>query len=240
VHSMLLVELRDVPLAHRLGLDSLDVSLVQGVIERCLTPWSSNCTEGSDRSIGSAADCPVHRGHKWDAWVLGGRFASYFQSVAQPSVQPLSMASPESDVSEYLSGAGSAQRNYTPRGCDAILKRDVDWEAMAARRLLSSRSGWAKALADPLVPGDPSRAKWEYGIEEEDIDEATFTKRRMDERTDALLTAAGEWLERETFVYVPKPGRSYFRKDQDWARSWDESVTAMADDGVLAIVDYHN
>jgi hypothetical protein len=44
---------------------------------------------------------------------------------------------------------------------------------------------------------------------------------------------------RETFVYVPD-GESHFEEEPDWDRKWDEIVSNMPDDAVLAIVDYHN
>jgi hypothetical protein len=233
MHYMLLVEL---PPETRVSDSALDM------LHRAMEPFYSDCgggyrilNEGTDDEeevyLPQSEWTCGHTGHKWDWWELGGRYVDFFQAVPQPSEPPLRGQSALERFPDIVNG--EAQPVPLREGYDLIRKRDVDWEAMAAHKLSKLRGWWAEYEAR----NQPS-SRWMYGVEEGDTLE-TYVRRRMRDRTYGLLTVSGQWVERETFIYVPD-GKSRFEETPEWERLWDQMVASMPDDAVLAIVDYHN
>lgn len=251
MHYMHLVELRGIEITPaRGGIPAqIEPILIEDAIAKAMAPFYSDCPNpltleqqkeyAEDDEEGTLLSlCTEHKGHHWDWYEIGGRYVDFFQSVREPSALPfqgIDAARRSNQVSREIFGRGNERLEPEPvrEGFDVILKRDVDWEAMAARRMQHLNEAWSKFEADP------KDAFWTYGIEKEDTSREAYIERRMKDRTHGILTASGQWVERETFIYVPE-GKSRFEQTPDWDRLWDQMVASMPDDAVLAIVDYHN
>lgn len=234
-HYMLLVELPSEAGATESRLDML---------ERALKPWYSDCDHGySEAEWEASGDEPGpprcgHKGHEWDWWELGGRYVDFFQSIPSPSEAPMRGQSvyERSGRTDIVNGV--AVKPEPREGYDLIRKRDVDWEAMAARRMKQAAGWWDEYQRVIEERPRDSFARYQYGVEEGE-DRDAYIVRRTKDRTYAVLTADGRWVERETFVYVPD-GESRFDTLPDWDRVWDELAAGMPAEAVLAIVDIHN
>lgn len=232
MHYMLLVELPP---------EAGATESAKDVLDRVMSEWHSDCGGGwsedeNERAYDEGRELPLrcgHRGHKTDWWELGGRYVDFFQPIPDPSEQPLRglSAYERSGMTDIRDGVAALP---DPRdGYDLIRKRDVDWEAMAARQSRLFNQYWAEYEAK----ADEPFSRYEYGAAEGDTRE-TYLARHMRDRTYAILTADGRWIERET--YIRGKGDGHFEATPDWHRVWDETVAAMPAEAMLAIVDIHD
>lgn len=236
MHFMLLVEL---PPSARRTESALDL------LGRAMEPFYSDCDGGwTDADYAQAYDRNVelplrceHKAHNWDWWELGGRYTDFFQSVAHPSEEPLRGVDAATRYNKAMTSMGGRREPEPERdGYDLIRKKDVDWEAMAARKMRLAGQWWDEAHR-PTEPGE-HRDAWIYDVRDDDTRDS-YIVRHTKGRTYAILTAEGEWIEKER--YIPDPnGLGRFEETPDWDRVWDERVAAMPADALLAIVDYHN
>jgi hypothetical protein len=249
MHYSALVELRGIEPRREPGLGlpaTIEPALVEHALEQAMAPFYSDCS-GGYRTINPGTDqedyveldadewtCE-HRGHHWDWYVVAGRYPDFFQSVPEPSALPfqgIDAARSYNDFARRIPG-GHLEDEPERDGYDVILKRDVDWEAMAARKMQQAAGWWDEYQADP-TPWN----RLNFDVEEDETRDE-YIRRQTHGRTYTIRTADGLWVPRETFVYVPD-GESHFEEEPDWDRKWDEIVSNMPDDAVLAIVDYHN
>lgn len=247
MHQLMLVELRGIEITRFAGQNVIEPILVEEALERAMKPFFSDCPNPltvEDQREYSEDDgevrplCTEHKAHEWDWYVIGGRYVDFFQSVPSPTALPLQGIDAARSYNDFARRIPGSRLEEEPvrEGFDVILKRDVDWEAMAARKMQRLNEAWSKHEAEP-----DQNAYWTYGIEAEDTSREAFIQRRMKDRTYGIVTASGEWVERETFIYVPSDaGKSRFEETPEWDRLWDRMVASMPDDAVLAAVDCHN
>ena len=212
MHYMLLVELPP-----EAGQTESSLDLMHTAME----PFFSDC-------YGEEPECN-HKAHRWDWWQLGGRYRDAllaregaWQLHGEPGV-------PEAHAIR------NGEAVLTITGCDAARKADIDWEGMAARRNTEAHKAWAEAQEK-----DPVIRDLAYGIKPDDTEESYVARVTDRFATFAILTADGQWTERETFIYNEATEQGRFDAVPDWPQRWDELVAAMPPDAVLAIVDYHN
>jgi hypothetical protein len=249
-HYFAVVELRVPITPARGGLPAqIEPILVEEALESAMKPYFSDCAGRAledDTSRWTEHDEPVpafceHKRHEWDWYVIGGRFVDFFQSVREPAALPFmgedaASRFNRSPVHALFGGLKNPEPVPERHGWDVILKGDVDWEAMAAKKMQEAGGWWDAAAANP---GDPMNS-WQYGVKEGE-DRNSYIVRQTKGRTYTILTADGRWMEKET--YVPGKGDmdlGHFEQVEDWDRVWDETIGAMPADSVLVAVDFHN
>lgn len=238
MHMTVLVELP--------GLVEMSEAGVDAALERAMAPFYSDCglPIDADQQKEIAHDeseirllCTEHRGHRWDWYVIGGRYRDYFvpvQGVPDSEMQSGQPGVPESMA--ILEGTTT----LVIEGADVIRKRDIDWEAMAAKRRRDAEKSWEEGQAAT----DAFLKEYSYGIKPGDTRETYLERHSVpDFSTYAVLKADGEWIESERFIFVADPtpeNASRFEKMPNWPQVWEKLVADMPADSILCLVDYHN
>lgn len=197
---------------------------------------------------------------KWDYWRVGGRWGDYFV-LREGATGTRSETAWEREegrqrvlAEERLSGRAHA---------DSALKRDIDWEAMAAERRRDAEQAWAAWEASPRK--SIATADFEYGIEvtpeadarwkahiEAGHSRDTFTwdlvsdletaEQYVDRRTRrAGVTRAvvidGQWLERGRAGWFGMFDDAM--SADEWDRLYWEMLEKLPNDTRLTVVDCH-